>query len=401
MKNSIKILLVIVVMVISAYGCNNLNNSSAKAFTKQDTIETQKKIYFANNKSNKLNFLDSILNAYKDRADQLFHPDSLDSDLMSQNVQPEEINIVPFYYKVTPHLLSMIKNDNNYPHWFKENLKRHLPIYLYIKKWKTAWKGGNRFQDGGLSREQVGVTYDYGNYPNEQGYIYSLNFLYVDKNDGLDADFGESSISTSNPYFGMVEIGRTNRNGDLGKEFTTLALVLQSHYGKKYATPFGDPSYRDSHTSYDWDGDIIYTLFKDNNKYGNIADLLANKKYLIFQNKIQSFDNSQKCFSSIGLKYTTIIKINFITSEIVKGFVQDIDGGSGLTIDSVEFTGAKNDNKINVNFKGKKPIVGDNSEWTNSPWTINGKGILNIKFLAKNYDTNKWGNFNYEFLPCK
>ena len=63
-----------------------------------------------------------------------------------------------------------------------------------------------------------------------------------------------------------------------------------------------------------------------------------------------------------------------------------------------------------VKFTGTAPVVGSASEWTDKPWTIGqleGKrqsmDVLHIIFNAKNYNTNKWEDSDYQFaqVECK
>lgn len=132
------------------------------------------------------------------------------------------------------------------------------------------------------------------------------------------------------------------------------------------------------------DGSVIDTTVSTNS-----SDIVTN-------------DDKIKRFSLDGLKYKTLIEIHFDSSAKVTGSVEDIDLGTSASTDKANFTGTKNGDNLNVHFDGKEPVVGDNSQWTKQPWTIkkvNGKEVLNIQFLAKNYDTNKWENTNYEFTP--
>lgn len=110
----------------------------------------------------------------------------------------------------------------------------------------------------------------------------------------------------------------------------------------------------------------------------------------------------KKCFSNEGLKYNTTITI-FTEGNEVRGNISSVETGSG-TEQKAKFTGTREGNTLTVTIRGNAPLVGDASEWTNKPWTIetkDGKEKLLIPFNAKNYDTNKWQEMIYEFLQCR
>jgi hypothetical protein len=115
--------------------------------------------------------------------------------------------------------------------------------------------------------------------------------------------------------------------------------------------------------------------------------------------------NQQKCFGNEGLKYETVITLNYSSASEVAGTVTSQEMGSNKK-EIAKFTGTADGGKLNITFEGKKPIVGDASEWTNKPWTIDnksGKEKLLIVFNAKNFETNKWADTDYEFdlVNCK
>jgi hypothetical protein len=149
-----------------------------------------------------------------------------------------------------------------------------------------------------------------------------------------------------------------------------------------------------------------YSLtFQRNDNDKVTSDIIDPSKISNKGNLDKPINNSNnsltKRFSLDGLKYKTIIELDFISTSKIKGFIEDVDEGTGTSSDSVNFTGIKNGDSLLIHFNGEKPIIGDNSKWTNNPWIIknlNGVETLNIKFLAKNYDNNKWGNIMYQFL---
>ena len=112
----------------------------------------------------------------------------------------------------------------------------------------------------------------------------------------------------------------------------------------------------------------------------------------------------QKCYSNDGLKYSTVITINYTSGADVTGKVVSKELDSDKK-EVAKFIGTITDDKLNVTFAGPAPAMGAASEWTNKAWTIvkSGKEKLRIVFNAKNYDTNKWADTDYEFelINCK
>ncbi len=113
----------------------------------------------------------------------------------------------------------------------------------------------------------------------------------------------------------------------------------------------------------------------------------------------------QKCYSNDGLKYSTVITINFMPDNNVTGKVmsQELDSDKK---EVAKFTGSVTGDKLSVKFAGTPPMVGTGSEWTGNPWTIvskSGKESIGIVFNAKNYETNKWSETDYAFVltDCK
>lgn len=110
----------------------------------------------------------------------------------------------------------------------------------------------------------------------------------------------------------------------------------------------------------------------------------------------------KKCFTSEGLKYTVTITL-FTDGNDIRGNVTSTETGSDK-IEKAKFTGKKEGNTLTVSFHGTPPVAGDASEWTTKPWTLEekeGKEKLLIPFNAKNYETNKWEEMKYEFIPCE
>lgn len=110
----------------------------------------------------------------------------------------------------------------------------------------------------------------------------------------------------------------------------------------------------------------------------------------------------ERCFSNDGLKYTTTITL-FTEGNTIRGNVKSTDLKSGKE-EKTKFTGTIEGKNLSVSFRGTPPVVGAASEWTEKTWTLENTGgteKLLINFKAKNYETNKWEEMVYEFLPCK
>lgn len=128
--------------------------------------------------------------------------------------------------------------------------------------------------------------------------------------------------------------------------------------------------------------------------------------------KVEVSPDVKKCYANDGLKYKTVVTLLFVKKngeDIVSGNVTSEELGSGKTERGV-FEGTINGDKFMIKFVGNPPTTGDASEWTDKPWTLEhlpGKGQwmekLHIIFNAKNYDTNKWEDTDYQFVmvDCK
>ena len=108
----------------------------------------------------------------------------------------------------------------------------------------------------------------------------------------------------------------------------------------------------------------------------------------------------QKCYTNDGLKYSTVITINYMPDNKVTGKAMSKEPDSDKK-EVAKFTGSVTGDKLSVKFVGTPPMVGTASEWTGNPWTIvskSGKESIGIVFNAKNYESNKWAETNYEFV---
>jgi hypothetical protein len=116
-------------------------------------------------------------------------------------------------------------------------------------------------------------------------------------------------------------------------------------------------------------------------------------------NNVSLETTGQKCFSNDGLKYTIAITINFTAGTQVTGKIISTEMGTDKR-QAAKFTGTVMDDQVTVQFAGTPPVVGDASTWTSKPWKLDnrpGKEKLSIVFNAKNFETNKWEEMEYEF----
>ena len=112
----------------------------------------------------------------------------------------------------------------------------------------------------------------------------------------------------------------------------------------------------------------------------------------------------RKCYANEGLKYRTVIMLNYSSANELTGSVSSQELESNET-EVAKFTGTIEGDKITVQFSGTPPVIGAATEWTEKPWTLKevvGKSDymenLRIVFNAKNYDTNKWEDTDYVFI---
>ncbi|MGI6342560.1 MAG: hypothetical protein ACOXZ9_06245 [Bacteroidales bacterium] len=114
------------------------------------------------------------------------------------------------------------------------------------------------------------------------------------------------------------------------------------------------------------------------------------------KNNVEQFE--EKAFYSGGLKYETLVKLSINSKGEVTGTVTANE--YGMEGEPISFTGTLSNGEINVKFNSDPPVVGAASEWTNMPWRIeerDGKDVLIITFYAMDYETEEWGNSEYEF----
>ena len=110
----------------------------------------------------------------------------------------------------------------------------------------------------------------------------------------------------------------------------------------------------------------------------------------------------KKCFENDGLKYHVSIEWESNGKEI-NGKVISKELSSEKSTEAA-FSGTMEADGLIVAFITPPPVVGDASVWTSKPWKLTKKGKqqkLLIFFNAKNYETQKWQETEYEFETCK
>jgi hypothetical protein len=113
-----------------------------------------------------------------------------------------------------------------------------------------------------------------------------------------------------------------------------------------------------------------------------------------------------KCYTINGLKNKVIVTIRFVGNKYINGWVTSEELQSNMK-GGAAFIGTFEGDKLMAKFVANDPpLVGAASEWTDKPWTLKKKGgkeTLQIIFNAKNYDTNKWEDTDYQFVlvDCK
>ncbi|HEV7781877.1 MAG TPA: hypothetical protein VGO58_11470 [Chitinophagaceae bacterium] len=109
----------------------------------------------------------------------------------------------------------------------------------------------------------------------------------------------------------------------------------------------------------------------------------------------------KKCFTNDGLQYAVVITFRFSSDADVTGKIESRELETNKTTTG-QFTGTFNRNQFTAQFTDTPPVIGNSSEWTSKPWTINEKKI-SIPFRSKESGTGKWEETNYDFdlTGCK
>jgi hypothetical protein len=196
-----------------------LQNLLQNKTNKDDSIENLKNYIFSEkiNFSEKKQILDSVM-----------------FSLCTNNILPlkqgmPNTEIIHFEYEHGDSIIQKLINEsqNIIPQGFINCVKNHLPVYLRITEDGVInHPGGNKFADGGLTREDVGAAWNQGNYgAYSEPSSYNYDFLYLDKRyDLTDAKFkgsiflGGSYESGSGIYgqewFSCINIGHC-KNGSI------------------------------------------------------------------------------------------------------------------------------------------------------------------------------------------
>lgn len=135
----------------------------------------------------------------------------------------------------------------------------------------------------------------------------------------------------------------------------------------------------------------------------NISKLIKPLIVLAFTLVYGCKQHTSKCFCNNGLKYQVIVTLTSSANNKVFGTVSSTEYESDTSV-LAHFEGTRSGDSITVRFNDEAPIVGAASEWTNKPWIIKsnkGEESLFIVFSGKDYEMNKWSNYESEFLPCQ
>ena len=255
-------------------------------------------------------FVDSIFLEFKDKPSELFE---LEADYMINSSfdrfysaylkkigkigivfdKKPRLYITKFSYALTDKVRSeLLKNSKKYPVSFINTIKNNLPLYLFITSVDVNYSGGNKFEDAGFDRSQIGKAWGMANYGGGQGKIYSINFLYVDNGNSSDKPFKLSSYNSNNKYFGFIEIGKVSSkfSGVLDEEstgelkypsFNFMKYEYSFHVNEKISTDYNKEHFENSENI------LIIELFSANNKFKNIDQLLENCQYTFYGEHIE------------------------------------------------------------------------------------------------------------------
>lgn len=266
--NSFVKYLIILLLSTTIINCNsnnaNTNTTVNKISSEQLNIERSKNEVLKSENSNIIiDYVDSIINVNKNNP----------------------INIFPFYengdeiYKFNYEIPDSLFNDKSFyskrvSNSFFNYVKKHYPIYLLRKNWNQKYGGGNRFANGGLSRSQVGSTYDLGNYAESEQVTYGIYFVYLDI---ISEDFPLACLNNNSKYFSMIEIGRSTDPNLQSIDYFDTEIQLHKTLPPQFA--------------YDKDfsrnNNIFSYIFENNRKKNKFYDLYKNQsKYSFVENKI-------------------------------------------------------------------------------------------------------------------
>lgn len=310
MKANFQLNFLLFAFLLITSSCDLLNNKE------------KNEIFFSRKGDN--NYGDSIILKFKENPNELF---ALESEYMINSSfdkfysyylkeigkigilldKKPRLYITKFNYFLTDRIKSEIFNSKNkYPLSFINTLKNNLPIYLFITSYDVKYSGGNRFEDEGLTKSQIGKGYGMADYGGGKGKIYSINFMYVDNDNPTDKIFKLSSYNSKNEYFGFIEIGKVSsqnsgvfeieNSGELNPpSFNFLKYEYSFHLNNKISKTV-DKNHFDNSENF-----LIIELFSKNNKFNNIDELIKNCQYTIYGEHIEE----KKILSTANNNYKT------------------------------------------------------------------------------------------------
>lgn len=170
--------------LISIYSCSS-NNTNDSSTIDQEKLQLSLQSSFTNLSENqKIEFLQERINDF------------------SFNGPPYTNSI--FYLLTDSKLIDSLKLKKFYS----------LPIIVQIGESEVEYKG-NRFEDGGLDKSQVGKTYQYGNYE-DKGWVRNIIFyeMKVNEDNNSKSEIYRVLPEFSSGFFSMKQIGyHTNSLG--------------------------------------------------------------------------------------------------------------------------------------------------------------------------------------------
>lgn len=201
--------------------------------------------------------------------------------------------ISKFNYTLTDDLKNeILTNPSKYPSSFINTLKNSLPLYLFITSYDVNYSEGNKFEDAGFKKGQIGKSWGMANYGGGKGKIFSINFMYVDNSNSSDKQFKLSSYNTGNKHFGFVEIGKVSsqysgvleaeNNGELrSPSFNYMKYEYSFHLNNKVSKDFNREHFDNSENF------LITKLFSENNQFKTIDQLIENCEYTFYAEHIE------------------------------------------------------------------------------------------------------------------
>lgn len=192
-------------------------------YSKYKTEFTQNRVdYFGKlSNSKKYNYISNLISNLDLKI--TVHPSENENHYKSS--LPIGTNFVPFVDYTTLNQLSV---DRDSVYFFLTDIfdiiKKETPLVVRVSE-RPLSSSGNRFNDGGLSRRDIGITYDYGNY--------SYNFLRQEFQIYYLDILNNSLIETEIGYIIDNSNGQSIRDGELKPfSFYSQREIHNNHWKK-------------------------------------------------------------------------------------------------------------------------------------------------------------------------